>query len=96
MPPLGVIEDLGDSQPHIARLEPGDVLLIATDGVREHRGASGEMFGIDRMSDLLGRHAQLGPQGVIERIREAMREFAGPGSTSTDDVTMIVLRRDTA
>ncbi|NRA57712.1 MAG: PP2C family protein-serine/threonine phosphatase [Phycisphaerales bacterium] len=96
MPPLGVIEDLGDSQPHTARLEPGDVLLIATDGVREHRGASGEMFGIDRMSDLLGRHAQLGPQGVIERIREAMREFAGPGSTSTDDVTMIVLRRDTA
>lgn len=54
--PLGMA-DLADQPPEITEhaLQPGDQLLLYTDGVVEARSASGEFFGVDRLADFLAR-----------------------------------------
>ncbi len=96
MPPLGVVPILGAEQPNSISLEAGDVLLIATDGVREHRAPDGAMYGLERMESLLRTRASSEPEQLIQSFHEAMREFTGPGMRSTDDVTMIALSRNRA
>ncbi|MER6299744.1 PP2C family protein-serine/threonine phosphatase [Kitasatospora sp. NPDC001539] len=52
---LGFHED-GPQSVHHARLQPGDRLLVYTDGVTEARSASGELFGERRLTDTLVQH----------------------------------------
>jgi Stage II sporulation protein E (SpoIIE) len=50
---------LGDGapEPGIEELEPDDAVLLYTDGVVEARTPDGELFGLDRLADLLEREA---------------------------------------
>ncbi|MEU9048338.1 MULTISPECIES: PP2C family protein-serine/threonine phosphatase [unclassified Kitasatospora] len=52
---LGFHED-GPQPVHHARLQPGDRLLVYTDGVTEARSTSGELFGEHRLTDTLVQH----------------------------------------
>ncbi len=55
--PIGL--SMFDGAPEVGqeRLEPGDRLLLHTDGVTEARDADGEFFGVDRLEDFLTREA---------------------------------------
>jgi PAS domain S-box-containing protein len=69
-------------------LEPGDALVMVTDGVLELRTANG-MLGEAGVEELLARHAGLGPEelaDVIEREVESRRE--GP---ARDDVAIVAV-----
>src|SRR6185437_2929588 len=69
---------LGDMTPKpvIEELEPDDMLLLYTDGVTEARTADGELFGLDRLADLLEREAASGltaaPRGRASGQRQAI------------------------
>ena len=41
-------------------MEPGDTLLLYTDGITEARSADGELFGLDRLSAFIGEAMRLG------------------------------------
>jgi sigma-B regulation protein RsbU (phosphoserine phosphatase) len=51
-------------------LEPGDTLLLYTDGITEARSADGELFGVDRLTDLIvgALAAQMPPAEVMRRL----------------------------
>jgi serine phosphatase RsbU (regulator of sigma subunit) len=75
-------------------LEPGDGILIYTDGVVEARTPDGEFFGEERLRDLLAReHAAGGsPQEVVRRlVRTTIEHSAG---TLRDDASLLYLRWD--
>ena len=75
-------------------LEPGDGVLIYTDGIVEARTPGGAFFGEDRLRDLLSReHAAGGaPQEVVRRlVRTALEHSDGQ---LRDDATMLYLRWD--
>jgi sigma-B regulation protein RsbU (phosphoserine phosphatase) len=74
-----------------ARLEPGDLLYMYTDGVPETRDASGEFYGMGRMTDVVARTG-LSAGGLLESIDQAIRHHAG-GAAQHDDITMLALRR---
>ena len=73
------------------RLEPGDRLLLHTDGVTEARNAAGEMFGLPRLADLAERHIGSGLPAP-ETLRRLSRAVAAHrGTASWDDATMVLV-----
>ena len=73
-------------------LEHGDVLLAYTDGIVEPENVYGEMFGEDRLKDLLYRYATADSAELIARTMEAVVQWTGAGELQ-DDMTMVVARR---
>ena len=86
---LGIQEDAVYAQGSI-RLEPGDSLLLYSDGIPEALDAFGQMFGEDRLRDLWQRDRSAGPGGVIEAVLGAVQAFRGR-AVQSDDMTLVVL-----
>lgn len=74
------------------QLAAGDMLVAYTDGIVEPENEYGEMFGDERLTDLLVKHSDHGADEVIARVMEAVREWTGAGELQ-DDMTMLVARR---
>jgi hypothetical protein len=77
--------------PAVTSLEPGDQVLFFTDGVVEARSATGELFGKERLGDLLVRAAADAstPAETMRRLVHAV--LAHQGSSLTDDATLVLL-----
>ena len=89
-PLLGAFEEL-DFQVGQLQLEPGQVLVIYSDGVTEARNAAEEEFGDERFRELLLRHvADL--ESLRNRVFAAVDEFSG-AEPQTDDLTLMAIRR---
>jgi sigma-B regulation protein RsbU (phosphoserine phosphatase) len=73
-------------------LEHGDVLLAYTDGIVEPENVYGEMFGEERLKDLLFKYAAADSGELIARTMEAVVHWTGAGELQ-DDMTMVVARR---
>ncbi|MCD0485437.1 serine/threonine-protein phosphatase [Streptacidiphilus sp. ASG 303] len=74
------------------QLEPGDSVLMYTDGVVEGRGPDGAEFGLDRFTDLVLRH-QSEQHTLHETLRRLMRAvLEHHGETPDDDVTVLLAR----
>ena len=75
------------------RLEPGDTLVLYSDGISEAENEAGEMYGEARLAAILHRFADRSPEEVVNLILDDVRAFSGtrpPG----DDTTLLVLRLD--
>jgi phosphoserine phosphatase RsbU/P len=72
-------------------LEPGDVLLLYTDGAVEGLNFNDEAFGRERLTQSLIRHAHESAQLIAQNILWDLRRFRGLADR-TDDVTMVVLK----
>ena len=68
----------------------GDALVFYTDGVTDTRGEDGELFGEERLSELLARAAALDADEVASRIDDALQAFEY--GQQRDDVALLVLR----
>jgi len=89
-PPWGLFE--GTPTEATEALEPGDALLLYTDGVIESGSKTGEAFGLDRLADLLGQHAseQQQPEEIVRRLVRAVLEH--PKSDLADDATLVLVQ----
>ena len=61
-----------------------------TDGVPEAVNAADEMFGEERLLEVLNRDPEAGPEELIRRVRDAVDRFAG-STEQFDDITMLCL-----
>ena len=66
--------------------------MCFTDGVTEPENEYGEMFGEERLMDLLLRHQRGEGEELIEAVAEAVRHWTGSPELQ-DDMTMLVARR---
>ena len=73
-------------------LDPGDTLVLYTDGVTEAMNAEGEEFGLDRLRDLFTNAAPRSPKETNAAIFEAVSAFAGD-TPQSDDITCLACRR---
>jgi hypothetical protein len=84
--------DDGDATPvYTERLEPGDRVLLYTDGVTEGRSADGTPFGLDRLSDFIIRHSNDGISApeTMRRLNHAISEYQR--GRLQDDATIVLV-----
>jgi serine phosphatase RsbU (regulator of sigma subunit) len=74
-------------------LLPGDVIVLASDGIHESMNKELEEYGADRLKALLAEVVPLDPGYTIaQRIVKATDEHAGIGLPPHDDRTLLILR----
>jgi serine phosphatase RsbU (regulator of sigma subunit) len=87
--PLGLFPNIGYQVASI-QLEPGDQIVIYSDGVNEAADARGEFFGEGRLRDLLEGTAGQPAAAVVQKVVAAVKNFVGE-APQTDDLTLLVL-----
>jgi sigma-B regulation protein RsbU (phosphoserine phosphatase) len=68
-----------------------DLFVLYSDGVTEARNAAGEVFGLERLRDLIAGQTDMGSQHLADAISEAVTGFVGSRSLA-DDLTCVVLK----
>lgn len=90
--PIGAIPEFSMKPGRPRKLQPGDLVILATDGLVELRNSEGEMFGTDRLKSLILAH-QSQPASVIrDRIKTAIRVFYTEPHLP-DDITLVLVER---
>ena len=73
-------------------MQPGDVLVLLSDGIYEYRNAGGEEFGETRVEALLQRHHGAPAADLAAKILGAVQAFAGD-APQEDDMTVLLVKR---
>jgi sigma-B regulation protein RsbU (phosphoserine phosphatase) len=89
-PVLGLLEGARFETGQI-RLDPGDVLAIATDGATEALASSDTEFGDARLEETVRRHAAGSASAIVRGVVEAVQDWTG-ALGCTDDLTLLVLK----
>jgi serine phosphatase RsbU (regulator of sigma subunit) len=84
---LGVAPDQSFAE-QTTTLEPGDTILLYTDGVTDTPGPT-DRFGLERLAEIL-RRAPQEPAEVLTQIEDALKDFQA--GSAIDDRAMLVLR----
>ena len=74
------------------QLEPGDLLACFTDGVTEPENEFVEMFGEDRLTDVILKHASCASDEIIAAVMSSVRDWTGSPELQ-DDMTLLLARR---
>jgi serine phosphatase RsbU (regulator of sigma subunit) len=92
--PLGLIPDVryDDFQ---TELQPGETLVLYSDGMIEAHSQEREMFGNRRLETILEQYPihEMRAEEIIQVILREMERFIGKKDNQEDDVTLVVLRR---
>ena len=75
-----------------AKMEPGDLLLLYTDGIVEAHDQKGREFGLDRVRRILIDYRKRTARETAEKLMSAVQDFAA-GRPAEDDRTVVVIRR---
>ena len=75
---------------HSFELHPGDRLFVYTDGVPEATNAENELFGNERMLDVLNSQPDRKPHALLETMKREIDVFVGE-APQFDDITMLCL-----
>ena len=89
---LGVLRGFDFESKSVA-LQPGDTVILYTDGITEARNDAGDMFGVDGLRKLFAGSPPATAREAIERVFAGVRDFAG-AAQQFDDITCLALRRN--
>lgn len=89
--PLGIDPDTRFSAEY-AKLGPGELLLLFSDGTIEACSPHGELFGIQRLCDIVSAHVNEPSQIVLDAVFSEINRFQ-EGAPLRDDITAVVIRR---
>ena len=88
--PVGLIPDATFKSSAFV-LQPGDTLVLFSDGVTEAKSPADEEFSTARLKDVVTRHASAPLQELQDNILNAVVEFTR-GAGQADDVTLLLVR----
>jgi serine/threonine protein phosphatase PrpC len=71
-------------------IEPGESILFYSDGLVEAHNSSRDMFGEERLKEIVSNHT-INPQSLINTLLSEMVEFTGQENEQEDDVTFVAL-----
>lgn len=89
--PLGVEREWVYHEQSMPMPGPGQVVLIGTDGAWEAHNEAGEMFGNDRLREVVRQSAGGTAEEILQAVVSAVAAFTG-GIAQEDDLTLVVLK----
>ncbi|NEO83863.1 MAG: AAA family ATPase [Spirulina sp. SIO3F2] len=90
---VGLIDDIGDFINHTTvELQPGDGIVLYTDGIPEAKNTAGEFYGLDRLCAVLQSNWQQSSQGVLTAALADFQDFISDRKV-IDDITLLVLKQ---
>ena len=75
------------------RLQSGDLLVCFTDGITEPENEYGEMFGEDRLVELVTKNVDRDESAIIQAVMDAVRQWTGAPELF-DDMTLLLARKN--
>ena len=90
--PLGLFHDATTRTEHLC-LDPGDTLVVYSDGVTEMRTVDGALYGSARLADVLTRNLGSPAAHLVKAIEDDIGAF-GDGTANHDDVAVLAIRVD--
>ena len=88
---LGVVPDprlAANQQDH---WQPGTIIILSTDGIREARNPNDEMFGQARLKNAIRAQAEQPADVIVSTVMHALEDFQG-SRPQEDDITMVVIK----
>ena len=90
--PIGIDEDATWSEVSI-QVEPGDTLILYTDGITDAQNSEGEFYSERRIIDLIHQQPDSSAQEIQTTLLNAVQQFSD-GAPQFDDITLLVLKRN--
>jgi sigma-B regulation protein RsbU (phosphoserine phosphatase) len=90
-PAIGLSKDVSFQEQSVD-LEPGDMMLVYSDGLTEARNEIGRFFGEDRLMALMDDLRGMTATGAGEFLVDSVRNFVR-GARPHDDLSIILIRR---
>ncbi len=88
---LGIMDDAKFSKSDPVALQVGDIALVGTDGIWEAANTSGQMYGKERLIDVVRRHRDKSANQLASTVVESVLDFCS-GAPQTDDITLLVIK----
>ena len=88
--PVGLIPEATFSLAH-ATLEPGDTLVLFSDGVTEAADTKDQLFGVPRLSEAVAGQSDAPLADLQKKVVDAVGTFAR-GASQADDITLLLIR----
>lgn len=89
--PLGLMDGEHYEEYIQKDIRPGTILLVSTDGLEETMDHAGEQYGVDRVRDILRKHASKPAEAISQAIRQSLATHRGEASQD-DDLTFVVAK----
>jgi len=90
---LGMVRNKSYSsfiQPYEFKYQPGDIMVLYTDGITEAKNDKGEEFGYERLAGVLQEVKDRSPKEIQDHLINRLYEFSGTSNINDDYTTMIV------
>ncbi|MBE9129655.1 MULTISPECIES: ammonium transporter [unclassified Coleofasciculus] len=91
--PIGLEADITEFVAHAQlQLNPGDVVVLYTDGITEAENLQGLLYGVERLCEVLSRNWQQPAQEIRQAVIDDVRQHIGEQKVF-DDITLLVLKQ---
>jgi sigma-B regulation protein RsbU (phosphoserine phosphatase) len=85
------LDDSFDYDSFHRHLEPGQVIMIGTDGIWEMHNQAGEMFGKKALMEIIRNNQKASARQIVDTVTETLKRFRGEDAPE-DDITMVVIK----
>jgi PAS domain S-box-containing protein len=89
--PLGIAPDMSYDTDNLITLDPGDMVLLVSDGVLEAQSPDKEFFGDGQTIEVIRKHSTKSAREILQHLHKALLDFT-KGDTLDDDVTALLIR----
>ncbi len=89
--PVGIAQEASFEMGGPVSLDRGDIVVIGTDGIWEAQNESGEMFGKERLSNIIIRESEKPANEICSQIINDVTNFSSP-APQLDDITLVVIK----
>ncbi|RKZ74905.1 MAG: serine/threonine protein phosphatase, partial [Candidatus Parabeggiatoa sp. nov. 1] len=90
---IGVVPDTKAFVSHLdIQLQPGDGIVLYTDGITEARNLNKKLYGVERLCEVISQNWHRSAQEIQQAVIADVRQFIGKQKVF-DDITLLVIKQ---